>query len=525
MTKRFIVPLALLLFLMGENVLAQEIIPKPVRVDKTLKGAFLLDRNTKIIAPSAFLPEAEQLGDLLKKKMEVGVSIETGTPNGSFPQAIVFTREDMNENEAYRLRVENHGVSIAASDKAGAFYGAMTLLQLMEKDTATSNVNIEAVEIFDYPRFGWRGLMLDCSRTFISMDYLKKTIDRMSFYKLNVLHLHLTDDQGWRLEIKKRPLLTSEGASFAANYNEPASFEGHYSQDDIRELLEYAAQRHVEIVPEIEVPGHSAAAIHAYPNLSCSGLKVPIFPLTSGSPYPNNDVFCAGNPDTYTFFEDVLEEVAGLFPSPYVHLGGDEVGKHHWKSCEKCQGKMKDLGISDEEKLQKHMMAEVGKNVLDAGKKPIGWDEILDGGAGKDWLVMAWQGHDIGIRAASQGYDVVMSPTSHLYFDYNYRTTPTKKVYSFQPIPDGLTEEEQKHFLGIQANFWSHIDRTESRIDAMIYPRALALAERAWSEDNVRDYENFTQRKVAHRQWLRFFDVKYNWNDDPEPSPYDTIWQ
>jgi hexosaminidase len=480
MTTRVILPIILFFFFTTGYLFGQHIIPQPVRLGTTGEGTFVIDKNTRILSVPEFLPEARQLDSILKEAMEIEVALVSEDYHEAPSNAIIFTKEDMEKSEAYRLSVKADVISISVSDNAGALYGAMSLFQLMEKDTARDLVNIKEVEIVDYPRFGWRGLMLDCSRTFISMDYLKKTIDRMSFYKLNVLHLHLTDDHGWRLEINSRPQLTSEGAYFAENYSEPEAFEGFYSQDEIRELLEYAAQKHVEIVPEIEVPGHSAAAIHAYPELSCSGSKVPIYPLMAGSPFPSNDVFCAGNPETYVFFEEVLQEVTALFPSPYVHLGGDEVGKHHWKACEKCQGKMKELGIDDEEKLQSYIMGEVSKNVIDAGKKPIGWDEILDGGVGKEWLVMAWQGHDIGIRAASKGFDVVMSPTSHLYFDYNYRTTPTKKVYSFQPLPDNITEEERKHFLGIQANFWSHIDRTESRIDAMIYPRALALAERAW---------------------------------------------
>jgi len=331
----------------------------------------------------------------------------------------------------------------------------------------------------------------------------------MSFYKLNILHLHLTDDQGWRLEIKKSPLLTSKGAFFAKNFNEPKEFEGFYTQNQMKELIIYASQRHVEIVPEIEVPGHSHAALYAYPELSCSGNISPIFPFSGGPNMTTNDVFCAGNDNTFRFFENVIKEVSEVFPSQYIHLGGDEVGEGAWKDCKKCQDKMKSLGSSDQNNFQGYVMNRVCNYVVEANKRPVGWDEVFQTGVGKETVIMIWREFDKGIKEVKAGYDVILTPYPDLYFDFTYEKTSTKKVYSFEPIPDNVTSEEVKHYLGIQSCFWSHIDRTESKTDYQIFPRLLAMAERAWSDKSVTDYDNFYQRLLKQEFWLKYFDVKY----------------
>lgn len=502
------------------------IIPKPVQMEILQADTVVIGAGTIIYSDASFFSDANLLSALLKKYTGYNIPVKKGISSGGKNDiSLIRSKDTLNyPSEAYSVLADKKGITIIAGDGAGIYYGGITMLQLLTRDTsAGESFNLPSIAIRDQPRFKWRGLMLDCSRTLISVGHLKRTIDRMSFYKLNTLHLHLTDDQGWRLQIKQRPLLTTKGAFFADNYHEPKEFEGFYSQEQIKDIIRYASLRHIQIIPEIEAPGHSSAAIHAYPHLSCSERVVPIYPLLAGSPAPPNDVFCAGNEGTYQFFEDVLKETAGLFSSPFIHLGGDEVSKHHWKECNKCQAKIKSEKLKNEEELQRYLMNRVSKTVIDAGKRPIGWDEVMEGNIGKNWLIMAWRGEQKGMEAASLGYDVVMSPTTHLYFDYRHITTPTKKVYSYEPIPDTSLALTNK-VLGIQANFWSHIERTESRIDFMLFPRSLALAERAWSERSVKDYEDFNKRKIHHFKWLKFFDVKFNGNDDPEPSPWDLVW-
>lgn len=315
------------------------------------------------------------------------------------------------------------------------------------------------------------------------------------------------------MEIKSRPKLTSEGAAFAASSLEPENFSGYYTQQQMKELIAYAAQRHVEVIPEIEAPGHSSAALYAYPELSCSKLKVPVYPLFAFEGERLNDVYCAGTEDTYVFFKDVLGEVARIFPSPYIHLGGDEVRTQLWKECKVCRNKMNELGIDSEVLLQRYMMTRAAENVLSAGKMPICWDEAIEGDIGKDWIIMAWQEQEKGRIALQKGYQVVMTPTSHLYFDYSYATTPTRKVYSYDPVPPDATEDEKSRILGIQANYWTHIDRWESRIDYQLFPRVLALSEKAWSEETVVDYDDFRKRGKQHKLWFHYFGIEYNGND------------
>lgn len=506
------ITLFILLFLLSSVGYSQHnIVPHPSKVDFFQDSPFVLGRDVVIISDTEFLTEANIIASLIFDRFNIRVRV--GQKSLEDYSVISIKKIDDNTKEGYQLSVKENECIILASGGAGALYGGITLSQMIEFDKERKNLIIKSARIEDQPRFAWRGLMLDCSRTFLPVDYLKRTIDRMAFYKLNVLHLHLTDDQGWRLEIKKRLNLTSEGAFFSQSAIEPEEFEGYYTQDEIRDLIIYAAHRHIQIVPEIEVPGHSGAAIHAYPELSCTKEKVPIYPLIHHGAKKPNDVFCAGNEGTYSFFEDVLSEVTSLFPSPYVHLGGDEVSKHHWENCEICQKKMADLKIKNEDFLQRYVMDRVGKNVTKANKRPIGWDEIMEGDISRDWIIMGWRDESKGREALQKGYEVVMTPTSHLYFDYSYATTPTKKVYAYNPIPADITEEQKSRILGIQANFWTHIDRWPSRIDFQLYPRTLALSERAWSDPSVNDYENFHQRGKNHKKWLQFFKIEYNDNE------------
>ena len=414
--------------------------------------------------------------------------------------------ETQEKPTAYRLRVTPERIAITASRGEGLFHGCQTLRQLLHRPGYTRNRpagfgTVPCVAIEDFARFAWRGLMLDCSRTFQSIDYIRKTIDRMAFYKMNVLHLHLTDDQGWRLEIEKYPELTRKGARFPDRWNEPASHQGYYTRKEMGELVRYAAARKVTIVPEIEMPGHCLAALSCFPDLSCTGGPFEIFPFFKG-PGINKDIYCAGREETFRFLEDVLLEVFELFPSPYIHIGGDEAPKHRWSACARCQERIRTEGLADERGLQSYFIKRIERFVNGRGRRIIGWDEILEGGLAPNAAVMSWRGTEGGIAAARAGHDVVMSPTSHCYFDYTYGRIDTRRAYLFEPIPEQLGKESEKHILGLQANFWSHIDREPERVDHQLFPRLLSIAERGWSPRGMRDWDGFNRRVMAHRSLL-----------------------
>ena len=348
--------------------------------------------------------------------------------------------------------------------------------------------------------------MLDCSRTFQSVEYLKKTVDHLAFYKMNILHLHLTDDQGWRMEIKKHPELTRKGARFSPKYNEPESNQGFYTQTELRDLVKYAQLRGVTIVPEIEMPGHTLEVLVCRPDLSCTG-KIPddIFPFFKGSNI-TRDIFCAGNDDTFKFLEDVIDEVVDIFPSTFIHIGGDEAPKERWKACPKCQARIKAEGLKNEHELQSYFIRRVEKHINAKGRRLIGWSEILEGGLAPNAAVMDWIGG--GAEATEAGHDAVMSPTSHCYFDYSYKSISTEKAYAFNPVAK-LSPDQAKHLLGIQANFWSHIDREPALVDRQLFPRLISLAERAWSPAETTDWNHFKSRLGAHLPILEKMDIRY----------------
>jgi hexosaminidase len=381
----------------------------------------------------------------------------------------------------YELQVRRKKISITAKDPEGLFYGIQTLKQLIPQD---GSGKIPCLDIADFPAFGWRGLMLDCSRTFLQKEYIMKYIDRLAAIKMNVLHLHLTDDQGWRIEIKKYPELTAICSKFDPQYSEEVN--GFYTQENIRQIVSYAAKNFITVVPEIEMPGHSTEIFAAYPQLSCSGKKSTIFPYFKG-PGVTVDILCAGNDSVFIMMEEVLSEVMTLFPSEYIHVGGDEAPKESWKKCPKCQSRIKTEGLNDEAELQSYFIRRIEKFINSKGRKLIGWDEILEGGLAENAGVMSWRGEQGGIDAAKQGHYVVMSPTSHCYFDYSYETTSLEKVYSYNPVPNELSGNQMKYILGAQANMWTHIARTEDAIDAQIFPRLYALAEVLWTNPPVRE--------------------------------------
>ena len=408
--------------------------------------------------------------------------------------------------ESYTLRVTPDSVLITASDSAGLFYARQTLEFL----TDSASGEIPCVEIDDRPGFSWRGFMQDVSRHFFSIEYLKRQIDAMARLKLNVLHLHLTDAAGWRVEIDRYPRLTSfaawrEGALWKDWWfgerkylpeGTPGAYGGYYTKEELRELVQYAAERCITIVPEIEMPSHSEEVLTAYPELSCTG-----------EPYRHSD-FCIGKEETFEFLENVLTEIMEVFPSQYIHIGGDEASKKAWAECPLCQARMKEEGLADVDELQSYMIRRIGRFLEAHGRTPVGWDEILQGGADSAAVVMAWRSVEEGERAASGGNRTVMTPGAYCYFD-TYQDDPStlptamggylplSKVYSFEPVPSGLSPDEAAKIIGVQANLWCEYVPTEPHAELMIYPRLYALAEVAWSPASGRDYEDFHRRALS----------------------------
>ena len=480
------------------------IIPEPGKIEPQ-GGSFKIKADTRILV-FGDLDKYQGMIDLFNGWM--GADIESGyteNPDRRDNMIIIAEIPDWNDQEGrYEMEAEKFGVKILTGGPAGAFYALQTIRQLI--DLNGGEPAIPAVNIKDSPDFEWRGLMLDCSRTFLPITYLKKQIDVLSYYKMNTLHLHLTDDQGWRIEIKKYPELTSICSEFAPEYTNQKG--GFYTQEELKELVEYAAARNVTIVPEIEMPGHSSEIFAAYPELSCRGEKTEIFPFFSG-PGITEDILCAGKEEVFQFLEDVIDEVMEIFPSEYIHIGGDEAPKTRWKECPDCQKRIKEEGLADEHELQSYFISRMTDYILSKGRKVIGWDEILEGGLAEGAAVMSWRGIKGGIEAVEMGHEVVMSPTSHCYIDYDHRTTPVEEIYSFNPIPDELSSSQSDLILGGQANMWTHIDRDPVSMDRQIWPRTIALAEALWSDEDDMDWENFSSRLESHYSILDSLSTSY----------------
>ena len=479
-------------------ILAQSFIPVPLKMEQGT-GSFLLSEKTKLYT-NLQGGEAELWENYLKalpvqlkearmkdRKQMLFLLITPKTPQLPSP-------------ESYTLSVTSQRIEIRATSGAGLFYGMQTLLQLMQP-ASTGSYSVPSVEIEDTPRFAYRGLMLDVSRHFSTKEFIKKQIDALAYYKINRLHLHLTDAAGWRLEIKKYPLLTDfaawrtdptwkkwwNGGRKYLRYDEPGASGGYYTQDDIREILEYARQHYITVIPEIEMPSHSEEVLAAYPQLSCSG-----------EPYKNSD-FCVGNEETFTFLENVLTEVMELFPSEYIHVGGDEAGKSAWKTCPKCQKRMKDEHLANVDELQSYLIHRIEKFLNNHGRRLLGWDEILQGGIAPNATVMSWRGEEGGIAAVTSGHHAIMTPGAYCYLD-SYQDAPysqpeaiggylpLKKVYAYDPVPASLTAEQAKLVYGVQGNLW---------VEYMIYPRMLALAEVAWSAPERKSWPDFHTRALS----------------------------
>ena len=418
----------------------------------------------------------------------------------------VLIKEIDGGSEAYEIKVSNKGITVRAAGEAGFFYAQQTLRQM----TGNGQIKeIQCCEIKDYPRFEYRGLHVDVSRHFRSLDFLKKQIDAMSRFKMNRMHLHLTDAAGWRLQIEKYPRLTEFAAwrpqhtwkewwSGDRRYCEegtPGAYGGYYTKDDIRELLKYAESKHVEIIPEIELPSHSEEVFAAYPELGCSQ-----------EPYKDSE-FCVGNEASFQFLEDVLSEVIELFPSEYIHIGGDEAGKQHWKTCEKCQQRMLEEGFESVDQLQSYMVRRIEKFVNSKGRRIVGWDEILDGGLAPNATVMSWRGTDGGIKAMSMGHDVIMTPGRYCYLDHTQDAPfrepesiggylPLDTVYVYEPVEASMPADGIHHLKGVQANLWSEYVVSDEHAEYMYWPRAFALAETAWSQPHNKNLADFRSRAL-----------------------------
>ena len=430
----------------------------------------------------------------------------------------------------YSLEVGKRGVTISAAESIGLFYGVQSLRQLLpvEIEKAETQQGIEwlipFVNINDEPAFVYRGLHLDVARHFFPVSFIKKYIDLLALHKMNIFHWHLTEDQGWRIEIKKYPKLTEVGSvrketlvgHYGTNKYDGKPYGGFYTQDEVKEIVAYAQARFITVIPEIEMPGHSLGALAAYPELGCTGGPYEV--ATTWGVFP--DVYCAGNEKVYAFLEDVLTEVMELFPSEYIHIGGDECPKTKWKECSKCQAKIKKEGLKDEHELQSYFIQRMEKFLNAHGRQIIGWDEILEGGLAPKATVMSWRGEKGGIEAAKAHHDVIMTPGFALYFDH-YQADPetqplaiggftsTKGVYNYYPVPKKLDADEEKYILGAQGNVWSEYMATPEYVEYMVYPRACALSEVVWSPKESMDWDDFTRRMQTHFKRLDALNVNY----------------
>jgi hexosaminidase len=502
------------------------------------EGAFSLTPKTKIVVDAQTANLGEQLKEMLSPA--TGYSLNIVDKSASAGNAIYLKLDpalkDLGE-EGYRLTVSNKNVTITAAKPAGVFYGMQTLRQLLPAEIFKPELvkgvswRVPCVVIEDTPRFSWRGMHLDVARYFMPKEFVKKYIDLMAIHKMNTFHWHLTEDQGWRIEIKKYPKLTEVGAwrketvigKNTGKYD-GKRHGGFYTQDDVREIVEYAKQRYITVVPEIEMPGHCQAAIAAYPQLGNTSEPLEVF--TKWGVNPN--VFNVED-STIQFLQDVLTEVLELFPSEFIHIGGDECPKAQWKKSPKAQAKIKALGLKDEHELQSWFIKQMDVFLAERGRRLIGWDEILEGGLAPSATVMSWRGQKGGIAAAKAGHDVVMAPNSHTYFDH-YQADPKKepyaiggflplkKVYSYDPIPNELTAEQAKHVLGAQAQIWTEYIPNGRHVEYMAFPRECALAEVVWTPAADKDYQDFYNRLETHLERLENYGVNFRPLDVPRDA-------
>jgi hexosaminidase len=527
-----IIVLANIFFVANSQKTSHNIIPNPVSFEKG-KGHFLISPGTRVvISPSS--KELSNLAELLIERFRIYSIVGSANSKEAIASdnSITLILSEINElgAEGYKLVVDRQSVTITANSGKGIFYGIQTLFQLLPSEivsdlpqSETGKWKVPACHIIDYPRFAYRGMHLDVCRHFFPVEFIKKYIDLMSQYKMNNFHWHLTDDQGWRLEIKKYPKLTEigsrrSGTSIGRNIgNDNIPYEGFYTQAEAREIVAYAAKRYVNIIPEIEMPGHALAALAAYPELSCTGGPFEVWTKWGVT----DDIYCVGNEQVFSFLEDILSEVMDIFPSKYIHIGGDEAPKTRWDACPKCQKRIKDEGLSDAHELQSYFIRRIEKFLNQNGRQIIGWDEILEGGLAPGATVMSWRGIDGGIQAAKMGHDVIMTPGSPCYFDH-YQANPAgeplaiggynplKNVYQYDPVPESLSAKEALHILGSQGNVWTEYIPNTDHVEYMAYPRALAMAEVNWTSTENRNWEDFSARFNQHLPRLEKQNVNFS---------------
>ncbi|MBL7737809.1 MAG: family 20 glycosylhydrolase [Chitinophagaceae bacterium] len=555
MKKQLLASVLLLSVLSAYNQSGSGLIPVPVKYTGH-KGHFKVSAGLSIIAPAD--GEIKKIADHLAFRIGKSSGIRPAVKTGSTtePKSILLSvNESGNKTPgAYKLYITEEHIMLSASpgNYAGLFYGVQSLLQMMPAAIESNAANhttqwlVPCGEIEDHPRFGWRGLMLDVSRHFFTVAEVKDYIDQMAKYKFNLLHLHLTDDQGWRIEIKSLPKLTEVGAwrvertgTFGTmrkpQPGERATYGGFYTHEDIKELVKYAADRYINIMPEIDVPGHSLAALAAYPELSCTPGEYYVSPGDRFMVWPGggqhfygllDNTICPANEKAYEFLDKVFTEVAQLFPFDYIHMGGDETARNFWEKSDAIKAMMKKEKLKNLDEVQSYFVKRMEKIINSKGKKMIGWDEILDGGLAPNAAVMSWRGMKGGIEAAKQGHEVVMSPTDFAYIDYMqgdaiieppvYSSLRLKKAYQFEPVPEGVNASLIK---GGQANLWTEQVYNTRHLQYMTWPRAFAIAEALWSPKEKRDWNNFSARVEKHFERLDAAQVKY------APSMYDPIFE
>ncbi len=514
------------------------IIPQPASVKQPkINARFSITPSTVLVLEGSNLDNsARYINDYLELYYRFRLPIVNNS-NSKNAIRLNYARMDNAVAGAYRLNVDDKGVYIAGDNEVGVFYGIQTLIQLLpvpdpRLKTAALRADIQYVSVEDAPRFEYRGMHLDAGRHFLPVSFIKKYIDYLALHKLNTFHWHLTEDQGWRIEIKKYPELTKMGAwrngtiigRYPGTGNDNMAHGGAYTQQEIKEVIQYAKDRYIDVIPEIEMPGHSSAAIAAYSWLSCFPEKPTAIPANMVSKRTGNelkrggikyvqetwgvfdDVFCAGKESTFEFLQDVIDEVTGLFPSKYFHIGGDECPKTHWKKCDACQKRMKDNNLKDEHELQSYFVQRIEKYLNSKGKKLIGWDEILEGGLAPNAVVMSWRGEAGGIEAAKQKHGVIMTPGNPVYFDHSQSENedsitiggynPIEKVYAWDPVPAELSAEEGKYILGAQANVWTEYMDNPGKVEYMIFPRMAALSEVLWSKKENKNWAAFEKKLV-----------------------------
>ncbi|HEY0771360.1 MAG TPA: family 20 glycosylhydrolase [Sphingobacteriaceae bacterium] len=500
------------------------VIPQPTEVTLQSKvDSFSITPKTVLVINNSSLQPSVDFFNLYLQEVS-GFTLKVSTRETGDNSIFLTSQNNIHgESGSYTLDVTKKGVTITGKDGSGVFYGMQTLLQLLPVKKA-SVLNIPLVKVNDSPRYQYRGMMLDVSRHFFPVEFVKKFIDYLALHKINYFHWHLTEDQGWRIEIKKYPKLTQVGAyrdgtiigHYPGTGNDGKRYGGYYTQKQVKGIVAYADKRYITVVPEIEMPGHSSAALAAYPYLGCTGGPYQVRQTWGVS----KDVYCAGNDSVFVFLENVLDEVTALFPSKYIHIGGDESPKDRWKVCPKCKKRISNQNLKDEHELQSYFIQRIEKHLNSKGRTLIGWDEILEGGLAPNAVVMSWRGEKGGIEATKQKHPVIMTPSSHLYFDQfqgkrsveplaigGYLTL--EKVYSYNPTPSVLTTEEAKYIKGVQANLWTEYIKSPEHAEYMIMPRLSALSEVGWTEPQQKNWTDFKRRMEKQYQRYEALDVNY----------------